>query len=96
MIIRQIFNNNVIRVENQVGHEFVVIGNGLGFKKKNGKRVDEDKIEKTFVLKSDKIPQKLIDLIGETSVEYLKVADEIVGSAKRKWEIFLVTISIFL
>lgn len=34
MIIRQIFNNNVIRAENQVGHEFVVIGNGLGFKRK--------------------------------------------------------------
>lgn len=84
MIIRQIFNNNVIRAENQVGHEFVVIGNGLGFKKKNGQRVDEEKIEKTFVLKSDKIPQKLIDLIGETSVEYLKVADEIVGSAKKE------------
>lgn len=46
MIIRQIFNNNVIRAENQVGHEFVVIGNGLGFKKKNGQPVDEDKIEK--------------------------------------------------
>ncbi|MFK4304415.1 beta-glucoside operon transcriptional antiterminator [Paenibacillus sp. RC254] len=84
MIIRQIFNNNVIRAENQVGHEFVVIGNGLGFKKKNGQRVDEEKIEKTFVLKSDKIPQKLIDLIGETSVEYLKVADEIVGNAKKE------------
>ncbi|MGG4402342.1 PRD domain-containing protein [Paenibacillus amylolyticus] len=84
MIIRQIFNNNVIRAENQVGHEFVVIGNGLGFKKKNGQPVDEDKIEKTFVLKSDKIPQKLIDLIGETSVEYLKLADEIVGHAKKE------------
>ncbi|MBM6386863.1 MULTISPECIES: BglG family transcription antiterminator LicT [Paenibacillus] len=84
MIIRQIFNNNVIRAENQVGHEFVVIGNGLGFKKKNGQPVDEDKIEKTFVLKSDKIPQKLIDLMGETSVEYLTLADKIVGYAKRE------------
>ncbi|WP_018883986.1 BglG family transcription antiterminator LicT [Paenibacillus massiliensis] len=84
MIIRQIFNNNVIRVEDQVGHEFVVIGNGLGFKKKPGQRVDEDKIEKTFILKSDKLPQKLIDLIGETSVEYYSLAKEIVEYGKQE------------
>ncbi|AJS58197.1 BglG family transcription antiterminator LicT [Paenibacillus sp. IHBB 10380] len=82
MIIRQIFNNNVIRAEDQVGHEFVVIGNGLGFKKKMGQRVDEDKIEKTFMLKPDNVPQKLIDLIGETSADYFSLADEIVGFAK--------------
>ncbi|UQZ36881.1 transcription antiterminator BglG [Paenibacillus sp. PK3_47] len=82
MIIRQIFNNNVIRAEDQVGHEYVVIGNGLGFKKKAGLRVDEDKIEKTFMLKPDKVPRKLIDLIGETSAEYFSLADEIIGFAK--------------
>lgn len=82
MIIRQIFNNNVIRAEDQVGHEYVVIGNGLGFKKKMGQRVDEDKIEKTFVLKPDKVPQKLIDLIGETSADYFLLADDIVKHAK--------------
>ncbi|AWB44097.1 transcription antiterminator BglG [Paenibacillus sp. CAA11] len=82
MIIRQIFNNNVIRAEDQVGHEFVVIGNGLGFKKKPGQTVDEEKIEKTFMLKPDKVPQKLIDLIGETSAEYFSLADDIVSYAK--------------
>lgn len=82
MIIRQIFNNNVIRVEDQVGHEYVVIGNGLGFKKKAGQKVDEDKIEKTFMLKPEKVPQKLIDLIGETSVNYFSLADEIINYAK--------------
>ena len=82
MIIRQIFNNNVIRVEDQVGHEYIVIGNGLGFKKKAGQKVDEDKIEKTFMLKPEKVPQKLIDLIGETSVTYFSLADEIISYAK--------------
>ncbi|RRJ67837.1 PRD domain-containing protein [Paenibacillus oralis] len=82
MIIRQIFNNNVIRAEDQVGHEFVVIGNGLGFKKKPGQTVDEEKIEKTFILKPDKVPQKLIDLIGETSADYFSLADDIVNYAK--------------
>lgn len=82
MIIRQIFNNNVIRVEDQVGHEYVVMGNGLGFKKKAGQKVDEDKIEKTFMLRPEKVPQKLIDLIGETSVTYFSLADEIISYAK--------------
>ncbi|WP_405104495.1 PRD domain-containing protein [Paenibacillus sp. FSL K6-1217] len=82
MIIRQIFNNNVIRAEDQVGHEYVVIGNGLGFKKKPGQRVEEERIEKTFMLKPEKVPRKLIDLIGETSAEYFSLADEIIAYAK--------------
>ncbi|GIO83731.1 transcription antiterminator BglG [Paenibacillus faecis] len=84
MIIRQIFNNNVIRAEDQVGHEFVVIGNGLGFKKKPGQTVDEEKIEKTFILKPGKVPQKLIDLIGETSADYFSLADDIISYAKNE------------
>ncbi|MEK4513717.1 PRD domain-containing protein [Paenibacillus sp. FSL H8-0122] len=82
MIIRQIFNNNVIRAEDQVGHEYVIIGNGLGFKKKAGQRVEEERIEKTFMLKPEKVPRKLIDLIGETSAEYFSLADEIIAHAK--------------
>ena len=63
MIIRQIFNNNVIRAEDQVGHEYVVIGNGLGFKKKPGQRVEEERIEKTFMLKPEKVPRKARSLL---------------------------------
>lgn len=84
MIIRQIFNNNVIRVEDQVGHEYVVIGNGLGFKRKPGQPVDQEKIEKTFMLKPEKVPQKLIELIGETSVDSYVLADKIIKLAQEE------------
>ncbi|PSL36210.1 BglG family transcriptional antiterminator [Planomicrobium soli] len=84
MIIRQIFNNNVIRVEDQVGREYVVIGNGLGFKRKPGQPVDQEKIEKTFMHRPEKVPQKLIELIGETSVDSYALADRIIKLAKEE------------
>lgn len=44
-------NNNVVQaMDNDV--EYIVMGKGLGFQKKIGETVNEEKIEKTFVLEN--------------------------------------------
>ncbi|MFT8424340.1 MAG: PRD domain-containing protein [Liquorilactobacillus sp.] len=43
------FNNNAALVEDDQGTEWIVIGNGVGFGKKQGMLVDEGRVERRFV-----------------------------------------------
>lgn len=49
-IIQSIFNNNVALVKDDEGSEFVLMGKGIGFNTSSGKQVNENKIEKKFLL----------------------------------------------
>ncbi|WP_099223892.1 BglG family transcription antiterminator LicT [Listeria costaricensis] len=82
MVIKKILNNNVVVAENSGGKEIVVMGRGLAFQKKIGDIVDESCIEKTFVMETNELSEKLSELISEIPMEHLKVADDIVSYAK--------------
>ncbi|WP_273710759.1 CAT RNA binding domain-containing protein [Leuconostoc mesenteroides] len=47
MLVKRIFNNNVLLAENSE-QELVIVGRGVGFKQKIGNTVDSSKIEKTY------------------------------------------------
>ncbi|WP_239256805.1 BglG family transcription antiterminator LicT [Listeria ilorinensis] len=82
MVIKKILNNNVVVAENTSGKEIVVMGRGLAFQKKIGDIVDESCIEKTFVMETNELSEKLSELISEIPMQHLKVADDIVSYAK--------------
>ncbi|WP_163654906.1 BglG family transcription antiterminator LicT [Listeria sp. PSOL-1] len=84
MIIKKVLNNNVVVAENSNGKEVVVMGRGLAFQKKVGEVIEHEKIEKTFVVESHELSEKLSELISEIPVQYLNVADDIVNYAKVK------------
>jgi len=80
MKIKKVYNNNVILVEKENQTEMVVMGRGLAFQKKAGDEVDLSKVEKTFVLNTKGLSERLADLISEIPVEHLKLADDIIQS----------------
>ncbi len=84
MEIIKILNNNVVVAEDGEAREIVVMGRGLAFQKKVGDKVDETKIEKTFVMESHELSEKLSELLSEISAKHLRVADDIVQYAKEK------------
>ncbi|WP_088825344.1 MULTISPECIES: BglG family transcription antiterminator LicT [Listeria] len=84
MEIIKILNNNVVVAEDGEAKEIVVMGRGLAFQKKVGDEVDETKIEKTFVMESHELSEKLSELLSEISAKHLRVADDIVQYAKEK------------
>lgn len=45
--------NNAILMENENGIEQVAIGNGIGFRKREGDEVDPDKIQKVYVVRDE-------------------------------------------
>lgn len=84
MIISKVLNNNVITIKNENDQEAVVMGRGIAFQKKKGDDIDEDKVEKIFILKNKTINDKLISLVNDIPVENLEIAEEIIKYAEEK------------
>ncbi|EHI99179.1 transcriptional antiterminator, BglG [Clostridium sp. DL-VIII] len=86
MIIKKIFNNNAIVAKDldkhEDKHEFVVMGRGIGFKKSVGERVDENLIEKTFILKQKDASEKFKLLLEDVPSEYVSLCYDVIEYAK--------------
>lgn len=48
IIIEKVINNNIISAYEKSGAEVIVMGRGIGFKKKQGEVVPADQISKIF------------------------------------------------
>ena len=59
MIIQKVINNNVVSTFDSNGKEVILMGKGIGFRKKTGDELDKTKIEKIFTL----------DLSGKSSFD---------------------------
>ena len=59
MKIDKVMNNNVVSSIDEDGQEIIVVGTGIGFQGKEGKVVDEKKIQKIFRLEDPKMIRKL-------------------------------------
>ncbi|MGM0212481.1 MULTISPECIES: BglG family transcription antiterminator LicT [unclassified Enterococcus] len=82
MIIKKIFNNNVILAMNLENHEVVVMGCGIGFKKNVGDKLDSEKIEKTFIIKEKNSYENFKMLLDDVPKEIIYVCHDIIEYAK--------------
>ena len=79
MKIVRIYNNNVIVSLDSDNDEMIVIGKGIGFKKKIGDQVEIEKVEKIFTLKDKRIQGKLEELVKRIPSIYLNICEKIVS-----------------
>ncbi|MBD1381481.1 BglG family transcription antiterminator LicT [Metabacillus arenae] len=84
MEIIKVFNNNVVLTENEHKQEMVVMGRGLAFQRRVGDAIDNEKVEKTFVLENQGISDKLAELLEEISEKYLLISERIITYAKSR------------
>ncbi|MBZ5750252.1 BglG family transcription antiterminator LicT [Metabacillus rhizolycopersici] len=84
MLIKKIFNNNVILTEDDKQQEIVVMGRGLAFQKKIRDEIDETKIEKTFTIHSKNVSDKLSQLLEEIPLEHFELSNDIIELAKKE------------
>lgn len=82
MLIRKIFNNNAIVAKDSNNSEFVVMGCGIAFKKSVGDKVNEDLIEKVFILKQKDASEKFKLLLEDVPTEYVSLCYDIIEYAK--------------
>ena len=81
MLIRKIFNNNVVLAVGEDENELILMGRGIAFQKKAGEFIDESKVDKIFV---EGLSNKLTELLKDTPQNHLELADEIINNAKSK------------
>ena len=55
MIIQKVINNNVVSTFDSNGKEVILMGKGIGFRKKTGDELDKTKIEKIFTLDLNRV-----------------------------------------
>lgn len=79
MLIKKVFNNNVVLAVGEDANELIVMGRGLAFQKKAGELIDESKVDKIFV---EGLSNKLTELLKDTPQNHLELADEIIKNAK--------------
>lgn len=82
MKVEKVINNNLVRSFNQQNQEILVMGCGLGFKKKVGDDIDQAKIEKIYTMDSKEKSNQLELLLEKMPIEYIQIANEIVEYAK--------------
>ncbi|MCI5774122.1 MAG: PRD domain-containing protein [Erysipelotrichaceae bacterium] len=75
--------NNAVVVLNEKGHEQIICGKGIAFKKHAGDVIDETLINQTFVLQPDsELTSQLEQLLTDIPLEYVVLANDIVKMVK--------------
>lgn len=79
----KVFNNNSVSVIMPNGKEAVVVGSGIGFKKRPGESLDLSKIEKIYYIQNE-LQTKFLQLLDKTKPEYLAASEAILARAEQE------------
>ena len=83
MIIKRIYNNNVVMVDD-AGRERIALGRGIAFQKRRGDALDPAQIDKLFSLEDPEALTRFEKLARSIPPEYIAVAEEIVEMLHRE------------
>ncbi|WP_028328806.1 BglG family transcription antiterminator LicT [Brachyspira alvinipulli] len=86
MKIGKILNNNVAVIFEDDKTEKIVMGRGISFKKKVGDEIEEEKVDKIFLLADYDNNNKLQQLLKDIPIEYFNTTEKIIEYAKTKAE----------
>ena len=79
------FNNNAALVSDESEVDWVVIGNGIGFGKKAGDPIDEDKISRRFIAVGENL--KMVDSVRNIDQRTLALTTAVINLASKQLQI---------
>ncbi|QIQ21679.1 BglG family transcription antiterminator LicT [Zophobihabitans entericus] len=82
MKVHKILNNNVLVTVDPSGNEVIIMGRGVGFKKKEGDVIDPSLIEKKFSLSNKEALPRFAELLSEIPIEVVTTSEIIINYAK--------------
>lgn len=82
-IIKKVLNSSVVLVENDLGKEFIMLGRGIGYGKKNGSMVDDQDVNQVFVPIEYNMMKKYQELMDSIPIDVLKITQEIILDAEK-------------
>ncbi|MCL2898358.1 BglG family transcription antiterminator LicT [Brenneria tiliae] len=89
MKINKILSNNAVLVITDKGEECVALGRGIGFGKKNGDRVDEERVESRFLKTGGGLNTFFAEILAEIPPVYLNISEQIIALARNALNIEL-------
>ena len=82
MKVIKVINNNIIKSYDAKNQEVLVMGCGIGFKKKPGDEVDDSLIEKIYTNSDKTTSNRLTELLEKVPLEHIQVTNDIISYAK--------------
>ena len=70
MIAAKIFNNNALATVTDEGQDAILIGLGIGFNKRPGDKVNQDKIEKIYYVQND-MQTKFLEMLKNVNSDVM-------------------------
>lgn len=83
MRITKVLNNNLVLARDGVQGERVVMGKGVGFKKRPGDLVASGSIDKVFILESKALVEELETLVQSVPSDHLELTKQVVEESER-------------
>ncbi len=84
MVIKKIYNNNIVLVEDEGQREMILQGRGLAFGKKAGDSIEVEKVEKRFVIDSPDLTAKFSELMSQIPANHLELSWRIIEDAQKE------------
>lgn len=84
MYIERVINNNVVSTHDKSGLEIIIMGKGIGYKKKPGQEISENLIEKIFRIDNEDALNRFKTLLLQLPLKHLQVSNDIISYAKEK------------
>ena len=74
----KIFNNSAVAVITPSGQEAIVLGNGIGFRKRPGDEIDDSKIQKVYYVQ-DVMQRKFLQMLKDVQPRVMDAAERIIA-----------------
>jgi beta-glucoside operon transcriptional antiterminator len=84
MIIYKILNNNAVISKNDERKEVIVLGKGIAYKSTVYDEIDEDLVEKIFILDNRIQRSRLEALISEIPLEYMNFSESLIQFVSKR------------
>ncbi|AXU29175.1 TPA: PRD domain-containing protein [Clostridioides difficile] len=84
MIIKKVFNNNVVFARDNSGQEVILMGKGIGFNKFTKDLVEIDKIEKKFIFNNEESLSELHSLLDRIPLKDVELVSEIIQMGREE------------
>ncbi|WP_339309532.1 BglG family transcription antiterminator LicT [Paenibacillus polymyxa] len=83
MRVVKVLNTSIVLAKRNDNKEIIAMGKGIGFRSRPGDIINENEIEKVYVVENEDMSSDMTALMKETPEEYLILADEIISYAKQ-------------
>jgi beta-glucoside operon transcriptional antiterminator len=84
MKIIKAFNSNVVLVEDNQLRQYILLGKGIGYGKREGHIVNETIVDKIFMPVANIKSKEIIELLDKISIEFVEITQQIVEKAEKE------------